>query len=240
MKRAAIAITMLLATALTGTPVTAQTAPSTAPQTPPVPAPAPATPAPLQPIPSTPAPPSAVAATQSEPVPSPTTQPPLIEFPPPSTHPFLSSTTRASQQSAEDMLRQMLQPANQGAKPLQPVPDAAPPADMTSGRGAVIPTATTQPLKPDGTLLFDQVGRLTKTPDGKFLELTFDADAYGNTDPPLLLLPNDKLSKLEDLVNNTYVDMKIHASGEITVYRGRNYLLLTRWSQVADVSQPLK
>ena len=60
------------------------------------------------------------------------------------------------------------------------------------------------------------------------------------SDPPLVLLPNHKLSQLEDLVTNSYSDMKIRASGEITEYRGRNYLLISRWSQVQDVTQPLR
>ena len=35
-------------------------------------------------------------------------------------------------------------------------------------------------------------------------------------------------------------DMKLTVSGEVTEYRGRNYLMLHRWSVVPDAVQPLQ
>ena len=134
----------------------------------------------------------------------------------------------------------MLQPANQGAQPLKPVPNEPPPVDLTSGQAAVAPGAATQPTVPDGQFLSDRVGRVTKSLDGKTLEFTMDADGSAMADAPMILLQNHKLQLLEDLVNNSYADMKVRVSGDITEYRGRNYLLITRWSQVQDVAQPLK
>ena len=67
-----------------------------------------------------------------------------------------------------------------------------------------------------------------------------DADSSGFADPPLILLPNRTLMQLEDQVNNSYQDLKLRVSGEITEYRGRNYLLLSRWSVVPDAVQPLR
>jgi hypothetical protein len=158
----------------------------------------------------------------------------------PTTRTVISSTTRPSQLSAEEMLRQMLQPANQGSAPLKPVPNEPPPVDATSGTAAVAPRASTQPTQPDGSPFYDRVGRITRTADGKFLEFTLDSDSGPMTDPPMYLLPNHELQMLEDLVNNSYTDMKVRVSGEITEYRGRNYLLILQWTQVQDVTQPLK
>ena len=159
---------------------------------------------------------------------------------PPTTQPSHVPATRPSQRSAEDMLRQMLQPQNQAVQPLKPIPNEPPPIDNTSGVAAVMPGASTQPTKPDGTPILDRVGRLTRTADGKFLELTLDSDGTDLQDPPMLLLPNHKLQQLEDLVNNIYADIRIRVSGDMTEYRGRNYLLITRWTQVPDIALPLK
>jgi hypothetical protein len=159
---------------------------------------------------------------------------------PPTTRPAIAPTTRPSQRSAEDMLRQMLQPQNQQVQPLKPIPNEPPPIDTTSGIAAVIPGASTQPTKPDGTPILDRVGRLTRTADGKFLELTLDSDGTDLQDAPMLLLPNHKLQQLEDLVNNSYADVRLRVSGDVTEYRGRNYLLITRWTQVQDITLPLK
>ena len=134
----------------------------------------------------------------------------------------------------------MLQPTTRPAEPLKPLPDEPVPADITGGPNAIVPNATTQPLVREGSMLLDRIGRLTRGADGKTWELALDSDGRAMSDPPLILLPNKKLSQLEDLVNNSYRDMRIRVSGEVTEYRGRNFLLLQRWAQVADVAQPLQ
>src|SRR5689334_14151197 len=59
---------------------------------------------------------------------------PLVTTPP--------STTRPTNRSAEETLRQMLQPQGESARPLQPIPDAPPAVDATSGDAAVAPGGT--------------------------------------------------------------------------------------------------
>lgn len=149
------------------------------------------------------------------------------------------ATTRSAHQSAEDMLRQMLQPTTQGAQPLRPIESLPPPVDLTGGVAAVMPNATTQPLAHEGSTILDRIGRLTKLPTGQ-LQITFDSDGPQMSDPPMLLLPNKALASLEDLVNNSYADLKIRVSGEVTEYRGRNYLLLQKWAQVQSMADPFQ
>jgi hypothetical protein len=138
------------------------------------------------------------------------------------------------------MLRQMLQPQGQAAQPLKPIPDLPPETDATSGTNAVMPNATTQPVMREGTLLLDRVGRLTPSADGKSSELTLEADGMLLSDPPLILLPNRRLMQLEDQVQATSSDPRVRVSGEITEYRGRNYLLLQRWTVIPDAVKPLQ
>ena len=171
-----------------------------------------------------------------------TTQPVAVA-PAPATQPTPQAvlTTRPTNRSAEDMLRQMLQPQGQAAQPLKPIPDLPPQVDMTGGVNAVLPNATTQPLTREGSLLLDRVGRLTPGADGKSFELTLEGD-NGTllADPPLVLLPCRKLMQLEDQVENAYLDQKLRVSGEVMEYRGRNYLLLQRWNVIPDSVKPLQ
>ena len=166
---------------------------------------------------------------------------PVSPAPPQPPQPVVTTppaTTRPTNRSAEETLRQMLQPQGTAARPLTPVPADAPPAvDETSGVNAVAPNAQPQRLMREGTLLLDRLGRLTRGDDG--FELALAADGRAMTDPPLKLLPNRKLMQLEDRVQSSYRDLQVRVSGEVMEYRGRNYLLLQRWAVVADVAQPL-
>ena len=150
--------------------------------------------------------------------------------------------TRPGNRSAEDMLRQMLQPQAQAARPLQPLPDLPndQAIDQTSGENAVAPGAATQPLTSEGTIVLDRIGRLTPGADGKSFEFTLESDGSTLSDPPLVLAPNRKLEQLEQRVANSYGDIKLRVSGEILEYKGRNYLLLSRWAVLPDSVRPLQ
>jgi hypothetical protein len=191
-------------------------------------------------------PPAAIAppvgAQPSAPVPAPSA-PPAAPVPVTTTQPLVTtppSTTRPTNRTAEETLRQMLQPQGEAARPLQPIPDAPPAVDATSGDGAVAPGGTPTKVTREGTLLLDRVGRLTRGDDGKTFEFTIDSDGRRMIDAPMILLPNRRLQQLEDRVQSSYRDLKIRASGEVMEYRGRNYLLLQRWSVVPEVVQPLQ
>jgi len=157
------------------------------------------------------------------------------------TRPAVAPATRPSQRSADELLRQMLQPAGQGAQPLKPIADVGPQTDATSGAAAVAPAAPTQRLEQEGTVLLDRIGRISRGKASKWLEFRFESDGRVMSDPPVLLLPNKQLMQLEDLLNYTQQDIVVRViSGEISEYRGRNYLMINRFAQVADVTQPLR
>jgi hypothetical protein len=186
----------------------------------------------------------AQATTQPVAVPPAASAPPAAPAAPATTQPFVTTpppATRPTNRSAEETLRQMLQPQGEAARPLRPVEEAPPQVDETSGAGAVAPNAQPRTLLREGTLLLDRVGRLTRGgDDGKRLEFTIDSDGRAMADAPLVLLPNRALARLEGAVQTRYRDLKIRVSGEVMEYRGRNYLLLQRWSVVSDVAQPLQ
>jgi hypothetical protein len=168
-------------------------------------------------------------------LPAPTTAPHLTT--PPATQPVL----RPGQRSAEEMLRQMLKPASEQPRPLQPIPDAG--AAIRTDRSTldtVAPGATTRPLLPEGSFIVDRLARLTRHGPGVPSELSFVSDGQAMSDPPLIALPNSELAALERLVDSTRSDPVVWISGMLTQYNGRNYILLQRWSQVNDNANPLK
>lgn len=171
-------------------------------------------------------------ATQSAPG-QPATQPVAA---PPAPAPA-AAPARPGEESAEEMLRQMLQPQGETAEPLRPSDKVPTGADEAAQEP---PTATGRPLVREGTPLLDRVGRLTPSADGKSFQVAFESDGRGLTEPPMILLPNRQLMQLENRLRTSYRDLKISVSGEVTEYRGKNYLLLSRWGIVQDVMQPLR
>lgn len=152
---------------------------------------------------------------------APPQQPPATQ---PSTTPSADGPLKS--QSADQVLNQMLKPASNPARPLQPVPENAP-TDKSSGPGAVSPDAPRVNVLREGTYLFDRTARLTKTTKGES-ELTFESDGKALRDPPMIILPNLKLQQMEDQVSAANRDLKFRVTGMVTEYRGRNYILLER------------
>jgi hypothetical protein len=146
--------------------------------------------------------------------------------PAPTTQPSGGVDAPLKSQSADQVLNQMLKPASNPSRPLQPVPEKAP-TDQTSGAGAVNPDAPRVTVLREGTFVFDRIARLTKTQAGQS-ELTFESDGKALRDPPMIILPNLKLQQMEDQVAASNRDLKFRVTGMVTEYRGRNCILLER------------
>ena len=133
-------------------------------------------------------------------------------------------TTRPTEAPNPDlMLRQLLSPARPSGKPLEPV-NFPPEVDQMS-KMAVSPKVDTQNLVREGSYIADRVARLTRAADGR-AELTFEADGFALKDPPMVILPNQKLMIMESTIKNASKDLKFQVSGMVTEYNGRNYILL--------------
>ncbi len=82
------------------------------------------------------------------------------------------------------------------------------------------------PLKPDGSMLVDRVGRLIQRPKGWFL--VFESEGKVLREPPMQILPNRDLQTMEEYSANGTRPVKFRVSGEVTEYRGSNYLLVRK------------
>jgi hypothetical protein len=134
------------------------------------------------------------------------------------------------------LLDSLLKPAASAGQPLQPIQEGPVP-DATTGKNAVAPAAPQLNLIREGTYLPDRTGRLTHSADGQTAELTFDADGKALKDPPMIILPNQKLMQMENAVTGNSRDLRFKVTGVVTEYKGRNYILIERVVVVPDVVQ---
>lgn len=142
-----------------------------------------------------------------------------------------------AQPSPEQLLNQLLAPAQQTAKPLSPANEQQ--TDKTSGAGATAPNAPTLTLLREGTYIVDRVGQIKQDPDGR-IEFLFDADGKAMQDPPMFLLPNLMLMSMQTAAAGSDRDLHFRITGMVTEYNGRNYVLLDKVVVVPSVAQPLK
>jgi hypothetical protein len=133
--------------------------------------------------------------------------------------------------SADQMLKEMLS-ADKPPAPAQSNANSTA-NDSTSGSGALAPNAPVVTVLPEQAQIFDRVCRLGPCSDGLQQQLTFDADGSTLRDPPLIVLPNLKLADLEKAAGDQH-NTRIRATGMVTEYRGRNYILLQKIVVMAD------
>ncbi len=140
--------------------------------------------------------------------------------------------------SAEDVLSRMLRPTNSAAaQPLQPATAPGSMIDKTSGSTAVAPDAAPARVLREGDMIVSRTGRIQTSADGQQWEFAFDSDGKALKDAPLVILPNLKLMDMEEAAKSARRDLRFRITGEVTEYRGRNYVLLQKVLVVPDVAQ---
>lgn len=118
-----------------------------------------------------------------------------------------------------------------GAPP--PVPSAnVPPAPK------VARAASSRRVLREGSFLTNRRGRLTR--EGRDWLFEFDRDARGVAEPTMVMLPGQRLTEMERLIESRVESLTFVVSGEVFVYRGRNYLLPLFFSvaRSADAQAP--
>lgn len=115
-------------------------------------------------------------------------------------------------------------PAEQPAPP----PAANPPGAAGSGAPAppapkVARPASSRRVIREGSFLTNRRGRLTR--EGRDWLFEFDRDARGVAEPTMIVLPGQRLTEMERLIESRVESLTFVVSGEVFVYRGRNYLL---------------
>lgn len=90
-------------------------------------------------------------------------------------------------------------------------------------------TDMTEEVIPDGTLILSRRGRLMRGHHGAWV-FVFDADVWGTSDAPVVLLPSPTLTKLIKDGRRADYREPIQISGSLSTYRGRAFLVPTAYS----------
>lgn len=177
-----------------------------------------------QPAPSQPAKP---ATTQPSPAPKPAT--PSEKAP---EKPAEKSTTKPAETPAPATNPPApVNPADQIMKDLEQSARNREGADANANKapratnGTEIPTAK---LLREGTFVTSKRGRMTRAGSGDW-QISFDADAEGRIDPPMGLMPCMNLQAMEKLVEKGGDSVTFTISGQVFLYKGKNYLLPTMY-----------
>jgi hypothetical protein len=159
-------------------------------------------------------------------------------FPPPSQASASKPTTASvSGISSDQMMSHLLAPRPLSGQPLPSVAATAPTSDASTGPAAVAPHAPVLKVLREGTHLINRIGRLNHSPDGQQATFTFDSDSKTMQDPPIIIMPNLKLSSMESAIIGKAADVHFRVSGTVSEYKGRNYILLDKAVAIADLEK---
>lgn len=114
--------------------------------------------------------------------------------------------------------------------PLEPAPVVGPP----SAPELVLPDLRPKPggLLREGMYLIARRGWARPVDSTQWVYI-FDADADGNSEPPMLLHPCQRLTEIVRIVESRPETTTLRITGQVFVYEGRNYLLPQSFSTVA-------
>lgn len=122
---------------------------------------------------------------------------------------------------------QIIKDMDKPKAPLKPVgltskPAVEPPGTKARAGGA----GDKVKLLREGTFLTSRRGRMVRSSAGDW-EYVFDADAQGNADPAMVLMPCLNLAGMEKTAEKRGESTTFTVTGQVFVYHNRNYLLPT-------------
>jgi hypothetical protein len=133
--------------------------------------------------------------------------------------------------AAEKMLMEMLSPQTQPAA----APSTRPQIEALEPSGFAAPK--TESLLREGSDVWQRGAHLRKVADSIYPQIVFDNNEPGEKLPPMLVLPNLELMKMENAQSATTRDLRFVVSGTVTEYRKKNFILLESGPQ--DLSSRL-
>jgi len=125
----------------------------------------------------------------------------------------------------EDIIHQLLERKPRRAVVL-PRPVATVPEDKPVAPGSAEDGPPDRPLRAEETMIVDQPGRLV--PSEQWYTFTFEDKGRLPSQRPIRLLPNRMLEDAIALTGDKAAGVVLIVSGEVTEYRGNNYLLLRK------------
>ncbi len=163
--------------------------------------------------------------------------PPVATAPPPTEAEVAPGPEPAAEPSPEEIIRQLMETKPLRAVVLPPEPDdAVAPAAPDGASSEPLPnneaTATQTAagavqMLPEGTIMIDQLGRFVPAGEQGW-SLAFEDPGRDAGRPPIRVLPSRLLETAVALSTGTAQGGVFMVSGEVTTYKGLNYLLLRK------------
>jgi hypothetical protein len=145
------------------------------------------------------------------------------------------SKPRKPEESPEDIIKRLEQDAGGMVKSTTTAPGSTAPAanaptaglenDPAARSGAPAGSRSSKLLRENTSISFRR-GTVARDANGSW-QFVFDADAAGQADPPVTLLPCLLLERIEAYTRKEGSAAPMILSGEVFVYNGQNYLLPT-------------
>ncbi len=154
-------------------------------------------------------------------------QPPPAAAPAPAPAPAAASTEPTREPTAEEVVRRLMQAQPRRALVLPPPQQQPPPAAATRPAEETPRPATRElPRWAEETVLIDRPGRLI--PGEPWWTFTFEDLGQSPSQKPIRVLPSQLLETAIGLSKGGTGSVVLVVSGEITVYKGIDYLLLRK------------
>lgn len=133
---------------------------------------------------------------------------------------------RASHQKPQAIMSKLLvhtigTPASESVT-VKPATKVTVPISVVGEPGPHLATAI-----PEGTYLWNRMGRIIFSPTRKQWIFIFDTDGRGAPDPPIVVLPSPILSQMQSLGAGQRTQPVLRISGVITQFDGQNFLVPT-------------
>ncbi len=170
---------------------------------------------------------------------APATQPAAPEAAPPAPTSAPAQTAPA-QPSAANVLENLLKdkpdniPSSHTAVP-------APAGGATATAVPALPNVTPATINSnrlrEGQVVYQRTGRLAKDEKTGNWYFTFDADNNNMMDPPMQLIPSRFLMAMEDATVNGTQPLRFKVTGQVTEYRGKNFLWVQQMEILRDVNK---
>jgi hypothetical protein len=159
----------------------------------------------------------------------------LVASPSPTTRPAPADDVAGAQQAMQKLLEQgppITSPSVPGARTGDKKGLSSPSKGeekFLAAPASIVPPSKSQikhKLFPEGHYIADRRGRLICSND--YWLFVFESDGKALADPPIKVLPNRWLEKMESDIAASREAMIFRISGEVTTYRGQNFILLRK------------
>jgi len=168
--------------------------------------------------------------------PAPETAPAPATPPAPATQPA-AATAPSAANVLENLLKEKPGSGVSSGNTAVPPPPGGVTSTAVPALPNVTPAASSTSRVREGQFIWQRTGRLAKDEKTGNWYFAFDADGNNMQDPPMQLIPSKFLMALEDATANGTQALRFKVSGQVTEYRGKNYLWVQQMEILRDVNK---